>query len=227
MTAPAASLNPARDGGLDDLPGGLVVLARTVWPTGDQDPLPGLPGFILSSFSPLAAELAERCLRQYFGSPPADRSRAEQTAIVLASMTGDMATAVAVARAVDRGRSVPPLLFYQSNPNAVAGYVAARWGLAGPVVCTIPASHGLTDALDVATLLVEDGDAAAALVILADQRQEDGDTGTALLVGPASWPPAAEHAARRASGGGPQCARPEGGTHRPGSPEVPDDNSGH
>ncbi len=199
MTAPAASLNPlgpTRGDGLDDLPGHLVVLARTVWPTADQDPLPGLPGFIVSSFSPLAAELAERCLRQYFGSPPADRSRAEHTAIVLASTTGDIATAVAVAQAVDQGRSVPPLLFYQSNANAVAGYVAARWGLAGPVVCTIPASHGLTDALEVATLLIEGGDAAAALIILADQLRRGGDTGTALLIGPASWPPAAERAAR-------------------------------
>jgi Beta-ketoacyl synthase, N-terminal domain len=197
MTAPVAPLSPAGGDRLDDLPGHLAVLARAVWPEADQDPLPGLAGFILSSFSPLVAELAERCLRRYFGSPPADRRRAEQTAIVLASMTGDVATAVAVAQAVDQGRSVPPLLFYQSNPNAVAGYVAARWGLAGPVVCTIPASRGLTDALDVATLLTEGGDAAAVLVILADQRREDGDTGTALLVGPASWLPAAEHAARR------------------------------
>ncbi len=196
MTAPAASLSPARGDRLDDPAGHLVVLARSAWPTADHDPLPGLPGFIVSSFSPLAAELAERCLRQYFGSPPADTNRAEQTAIVLASTTGDIATAVAVAQAVDQGRSVPPLLFYQSNANAVVGYVAARWGLAGPVVCTIPASDGLTDALEVATLLIEGGDAVAALVILADQRQQDGDTGTALLIGPASWPPVAKHAAR-------------------------------
>ena len=192
MTAPAASLNPAPGDGLDDLPGDLMVLARAAWPTADQDALPGLPGFIVSSFSPLAAELAERCLRRYFGPPPADPTRAEQTAIVLASTTGDIATAVAVAQAVDQGRSVPPLLFYQSNANAVAGHVAARWGLGGPVECTIPAGRGLPDALEVATLLIEGGDAAAALVILADQRRHDGDTGTALLIGPASWPPAAE-----------------------------------
>jgi hypothetical protein len=196
MTAPVAPLYPPRGHRPDDLPGHLTVLARTAWPAADQDPLPGLPGFIISSFSPLVAQLAERCLGQYFGSPPADRRRAEHTAIVLASTTGDIATAVAVAQAVDQGRSVPPLLFYQSNANAVAGYVAARWGLAGPVVCTIPASAGLADALDVATLLIEDGDAAAALVILADQRRHDGDTGTALLVGPASWANADEYAAR-------------------------------
>ena len=195
MTAPAASRTPLRGPGPGGLPGDLVVLARAAWPAADEDSLPGLPGFIVSSFSPLAAELAERCLRRYFGSPPADQGRGEHTAIVLASATGDIATAVAVAQAVEQGRSVPPLLFYQSNANAVAGYVAARWGLAGPVVCTIPASHGLTDAVEAATLLIEDGDATAALVILADQRPRGGDTGTALLIGPASWPPAAERAA--------------------------------
>jgi hypothetical protein len=199
MTAPATSLNPLHD--KSQAHAGLVVLARSAWPAAGHDPLPGLPGFIISSFSPLAAELAERCLRQYFGSPPADPDRAEQTAIVLASTTGDIATAAAVAQAVDQGRSVPPLLFYQSNANAVAGHIAARWGLAGPVACTIPArdgltdAAGLTDAVEVATLLIEGGDAAAALVILADQRRQDSDTGTALLIGPASWLPAAEHAA--------------------------------
>ena len=34
-----------------------------------------------------------------------------------------------------RGDRVGPLLFFQSVPNAVAGHVAARWGLTGPVVC--------------------------------------------------------------------------------------------
>jgi hypothetical protein len=171
--------------------GNLTLLARSDWPGDASGKLRGLPGFIISSFSPLAAELAERCLLEYFGSRPADPERAERTAIVLASSTGDIATAAAIAQAVDQRGSVPPLLFYQSNANAVAGYIAARWGLTGPVVCTIPASRGLADPLDNATLLIEDGDADAALVILADTRRPDRDTGTALLVGPAWWPPAA------------------------------------
>jgi 3-oxoacyl-(acyl-carrier-protein) synthase len=166
---------------------GCTVLAQARWPANIRDSLPALQGFILSSFSPLVAELAERCLRQYFGSRPADAGRARRTGIVVASTTGDIATAAAIARAVDAGRRVPPLLFYQSNPNAVAGYVAARWNLAGPVVCTVPAGCGIADALDSACLLIEDGDADAALVILADTRPPDGAAGTALLVGPPSW----------------------------------------
>jgi beta-ketoacyl synthase-like protein len=164
-----------------------TVLAEVRWPADIGDSLPALPGFILSSFSPLVAELAERCLRRYFGAKPADVERARRTGIVVASATGDIATATAVARAVEAGRRVPPLLFYQSNPNAVAGYVAARWHLTGPVVCTVPASRGLADALDSACLVIEDGDADAVLVIVADTRPPADDAGTALLVGPPSW----------------------------------------
>jgi hypothetical protein len=197
MTAPSVD----RDGPKDDpasAAAGPVVLARSAWPAEPPAALPAVPGFIVSSFNPLAAHLAELCLLQYFGGAPADPARGRQTAVVLASSTGDVATAVAVARAVDQGRAVSPLLFYQSNPNAVAGHIAARWGLEGPVTCTIPARRGLADAVDSATLLIEGGEAAAALVILADQgRPGDddaipaGDSGTALLIGPAWWPPAA------------------------------------
>ena len=156
------------------------------------DELPGIAGFITSSFSPLAAEVAERCLRRYFGPPQASPDLGERTAVVLASSTGDLATAAAVARAVDDGRRVPPLLFFQSNQNAVVGYIAARWGLAGPVVCTIPTTDALADAMACAALLIEDGDASAALVIIADQGRHGDDRGTALLLGPATWPTVTE-----------------------------------
>jgi hypothetical protein len=168
---------------LRDRAGELIVLARSQWPTRPPTALPPIPGFIISSFSPLAAELAQRCLRQHFGDPPADAERGGRTAIVLASTTGDIATAAAIASAVDQGRAVPPLLFYQSNPNAVAGHIAARWGLTGPVVCTIPARDGLADAIDSAALLIEGAEADAALVVLADQGGPDGDSGVAMLVG--------------------------------------------
>lgn len=174
---------------MPDGAGELTVLARSEWPARQQAKLPSVPGFIISSFSPLAAELAERCLRQHFGDPPADPERGQRTAIVLASTTGDIATAAAVASAVDHGRAVPPLLFYQSNPNAVAGHIAARWGLAGPVVCTIAAGRGLADAMESAALLIEDSAADAVLIVLADQVGPDGDNGVALLVGPAGWLP--------------------------------------
>jgi len=176
---------------LPDGAGEVTVLARSQWPAVPATELAAIPGFIISSFSPLAAELAQRCLRQLFGEPPADAERGQRTAIVLASSTGDIATAAAIASAVDQGRAVQPLLFFQSNPNAVAGHIAARWGLAGPVVCTIPAARGLADAMDSAALLIEGAEADAALVLLADQGGLHGDRGVAMLVGPDGWVPSA------------------------------------
>jgi 3-oxoacyl-(acyl-carrier-protein) synthase len=172
---------------------GLTVLARARWPDAAGGSLPGIPGFFVSSFSPLVAELAERCLRRYFGGRPADPDRGERTGVLLASVSGDIATAAAIAAAVDARRRVPPLLFFQSNPNAVVGHLTARWGLTGPVVCTSPPRDALADALRGAALLIEDGDAAAVLVIVAEQRPDHGaaDHGAAMLVGPGSWPPPA------------------------------------
>jgi len=193
---------------------GMAVLAGAHWPAHEGDELPVIAGFVTSSFSPLAAALADLCLLDYFGSAPADQARGERTAIVLASSTGDLVTAAAIAAAVAQGRRVPPLLFFQSNPNAVAGHIAARWGLAGPVVCTIPArdaavgtsvsapasaleqaraddlANALADAVTSAALLIEDGDADAALVIAADSYLDEAVAGAALLIGPATWPPA-------------------------------------
>jgi 3-oxoacyl-(acyl-carrier-protein) synthase len=177
-----------------------VVLARAQWPADDADTeLPAVAGFIESAFSPLVAAVAERCLASYFGDPPTALARGERTAIALATSTGDLTTAAAVAAAAQAGRRVPPLLFYQSNPNAVAGYVAARWGLAGPIVCTMPGSaagehrrgdltsRALAEAHACAALLIEDGDADAALVIAANAYLGGAAVGTAELVGPSWW----------------------------------------
>jgi hypothetical protein len=169
--------------------GAPLVLATASWPQGPGDELRAIAGFITSSFSPLVAELAERCLSAYFGPPPAPPGLGGRTAVLVTSSTGDLGTAAAVAAAVEAGRRVPPLLFYQSNPNAVVGYVAARWGLTGPVVCTMPAADPIADAYQGAQLLLADGDADAVLVILANQATgTDSDHGRAALIGPPSWP---------------------------------------
>jgi len=157
---------------------GLTVRATAAWPESTVDDAPpALPGFVVSSFSPLVAEAAERCLRKRYGAPPGDSA----TAVILVSPLGDVTSAVHVAHAVDSGGRVGPLLFFQSVPNAVAGYIAARWGLTGPVVCVASAEAGM----DVATALIEDGDAEEALVVLAEQAGTAGerDSASAVLVG--------------------------------------------
>ncbi|HST65290.1 MAG TPA: beta-ketoacyl synthase chain length factor [Mycobacteriales bacterium] len=160
--------------------GGPVVLARSSWPAGPDDTLTPVAGFTLSTFSPLVAEVAERCLRARYGSPPAVPDRAGETALVLASARGDVTTTETAAAAAEAGRRVPPLLFFQSNPNAVLGWVAARWQLTGPVLSTAPAGDPLADGIAVAELLLADGEAAEVLVIAAEL---DPDRAEAVLVG--------------------------------------------
>ncbi|GAA1258892.1 hypothetical protein GCM10009665_56280 [Kitasatospora nipponensis] len=175
----------------------LQVLARARWPEPEDGELPRIAGFVVSSFNPLVVECAERCLRAWYGEPPVAGS--PRVAVLLVSASGDLGTARAIEEAVAAGRRVPPLLFFQSNPNAVLGHVAARWGLTGPVLALgavlgpplgpvlepVPGSSpaGLAEA----ALLLADGDADLVLLITAEQAEQPGerDRAGALLPGPA------------------------------------------
>jgi hypothetical protein len=182
---------------------GLDVLASACWPGGEADiEVTPLAGFIESAFSPLVAEVSGRVLGQRARRQPARPGPAATavspapdlaagdaavTAIVVVTATGDVTSAVRVAAAVDAGKRVAPLLFFQSVPNAVAGYLAARWHLTGPVVCVSDASA----AAGAAALLLADADADEALIVSADLEVTGGtgDRAAAILVtGPAGRP---------------------------------------
>ncbi|GLW54752.1 beta-ketoacyl synthase N-terminal-like domain-containing protein [Kitasatospora phosalacinea] len=151
---------------------GLRVLAAGRWPESVADvALPVLPGFTGSSFSPLAAAAAGRCLDAYAYGPGS--AELPVTAVVVASALGDVAGAVRVAEAVDGGGRLGPLLFFQAVPNAVAGHLAARRGLTGPVVCVGGARSGF----EVAEVLLADGDAELALLVLVEQAAGPGGAG--------------------------------------------------
>jgi hypothetical protein len=158
---------------------GLTVPAWADWAEADADAaVPPLAGFIESDFSPLVAELAGRVLRH------PDRKPGAVTAIVLVTALGDVTSATRVAAAVDAGTRVPPLQFFQSVPNSVAGYLAAKWHLTGPVVCVT----GTTAGADVAASLIDDSDADEALVVRIDLKVTDGVRNRAaaiLVTGPA------------------------------------------
>lgn len=160
---------------------GLCVASSSSWPESDADgEVTPLAGFVESTFSPLIAQVAGRALsrRDQHAAPGA------VTAIVLVTALGDVTSAARVAAAVDAGRRVPPLQFFQSVPNAVAGYLAARWHLTGPVACV----SGTSAALDMAALLIDDADADEALVVRVDLAVTDGETDHAaalVVTGPA------------------------------------------
>jgi hypothetical protein len=155
---------------------GLAVSATASWPESDDDrEVKPLAGFIVSTFSPLLAEVADRALGRR-GEPPPGLV----TALVIVTALGDVASAADVAATVDAGGRVGPLMFFQAVPNTVVGYVASRWGLTGPVACVSDIGAGL----DLARLLVEDADADEVLVVWVDQAvtEEDRDQAAAVLV---------------------------------------------
>jgi 3-oxoacyl-(acyl-carrier-protein) synthase len=163
--------------------GELVVLAQARWPEPGDEQLPQVAGFVLSSFNPLIVAVADRCLRRWHGEPPAPRGR--RTAVVVVSASGDLASAEHVARTVDASQRLGPLFFFQSVPNSIAGYVAARWELGGPVVCLCPTGDPMADGMAEAVLLMADGDADEALVVLVELGRDDGeDRAAAVLVRP-------------------------------------------
>ena len=160
---------------------GLTVTSSASWPETDADgEVTALAGFIESNFSPLLAEAAGRALR----GRDQPQASGTVTAIVIVTALGDVTSATRVATAVDAGERVFPLLFFQSVPNAVAGYLAARWHLTGPVVCVSGTGAGL----DLAALLIDDADADEALVVRVDLAVTEGDVDRAaaiLVTGPA------------------------------------------
>ncbi|HEV2635706.1 MAG TPA: beta-ketoacyl synthase chain length factor [Actinocrinis sp.] len=164
------------------VPTGLRIVHGIHWPPHPGAVAPPLAGFTVSSFNPLVAAAAEQCLGQRPAHPQPRR-----TALLLASHTGDRATGAAIRDAVGSGRTVPPLLFFQSNPNAVLGHVAARWQLTGPVVAISRPARiiGLThEVLAEASVLLHDGDADEVLVIVAEQGRTpaEPDEAVAALV---------------------------------------------
>ncbi len=139
-----------------------------------------------STFAPVVVAVAQRCLRRRYGSAPVPTE--VRTALVLVSASGDRASAEHVRATVEAGGRVGPLFFFQSVPNSVAGHVAARWGLRGPVVCLSPTGDPRADGTAEADLLLHDGDADEVLLILIEQAPDAPTEAVAVLLGGGARP---------------------------------------
>lgn len=140
----------------------------------------GVPRAGRSTFGPVVLDVGGRCLAAHFGRPPAPYVDGGRTAILIVSRYGDVQSTAAAAYRVDRGEPAGAQLYYEAEPVAVAGQLAAEWGLRGPVLCVSPAAEPVVQCLQVVSLLVGDGDADQALVILAEQAAVNGGRDHAL-----------------------------------------------
>jgi 3-oxoacyl-(acyl-carrier-protein) synthase len=166
-----------------------VVRHEAWWWVAEDGEAPVVPGFVLSAFNPLVAAVADRCLTEHYAKPPEPPGDRQRTGLVLVSRGGDRVSAEHVRQTVADGHRLGPLFFFQSVPNSIAGYVTARWGLGGPVVCISPVGPPLAEGIAEAALLMSDGDAEEVLVVIAEQvmtpQDSAGDCAHALLLG---WP---------------------------------------
>ncbi|MGW0712111.1 hypothetical protein ACWD4G_40235 [Streptomyces sp. NPDC002643] len=141
-------------------PLGILTTATATHGTGrDGDiALPRLPGFVESAFSPLAFEVAARCLTEC----PGEGGR---TAVALASLMGDTTTADLASRRVVSGRVHNPLLFMQATANSVLGHMSREFGITGQMFSLSTLDDPATELLAMADLLLEDPELERVLVI--------------------------------------------------------------
>lgn len=110
---------------------------------------PPVPGFIESQFNPLVYAVVKQCLSSWSADEGAG------TAIVLGSGLGDTTTADVAGQNVAKGNVHNPLLFYQSVPTSILGYVTREFGMTGPLSC-VAGNELSTSMLEMADLLLED-----------------------------------------------------------------------
>ncbi|MGW3645916.1 hypothetical protein [Streptomyces sp. NPDC000878] len=120
--------------------------------------LPKLPGFVESAFSPLAYEVAARCLTER----PGDGDR---TAVALVSLAGDTTTADLASSRMVSGRVHNPLLFMQATANSVLGHMSREFGITGQMFSLSTLADPLTELLAMADLLLEDPELERVLVV--------------------------------------------------------------
>jgi hypothetical protein len=140
-------------------PLGILATATATHGTGgDGIPLPRLPGFVESAFSPLAYEVSRQCLAER----PGDGSR---TAVVLASLMGDTTTADLASRRMVSGQVHNPLLFMQATANSVLGYTSREFGITGQMFSLSTLDDPVAELLAMGDLLLEDPELDRVLVL--------------------------------------------------------------
>lgn len=142
-----------------------VVLAAaetTALPGAGQPPT--VPGFIESRFSPLVKAVIDRCLAA--GAPEGLGDSGRRTALLLVTTFGDATTTDLAARRLAEGQPHNPLLFYQSVPTSILGFVTREHGITGPVSCVSARDPQDTPAVwDTAELLLLDEDVDQLLLV--------------------------------------------------------------
>jgi 3-oxoacyl-(acyl-carrier-protein) synthase len=120
---------------------------------------PPVPGFIESQFSPLVKAVVDACVTEAGGVP------GERTGILLVTTFGDSTTTDTASRRQLAGQVHNPLLFYQSVPTSILGHVTREHRITGPICCISVLDSPISQALEMAAMMIADGDIEQVLLI--------------------------------------------------------------
>ncbi|MBD0743123.1 beta-ketoacyl synthase chain length factor [Streptomyces sp. CBMA152] len=127
--------------------------------------LPGVPGFVLSRFNPLIADVVVGCLGEPGSDGDLTAGAGASTAVVLATTYGDTTTSDVATQRLVAGQVHSPLLFFQSVTTSILGHLTKRYGVTGPLSCLSTGSEPALAALEFADVLLDDEDMSQVLVV--------------------------------------------------------------
>ncbi|MQS06045.1 ketosynthase [Streptomyces alkaliphilus] len=219
MTSPEIPENPPA-------PALVVGAAAIAWPVSGDGP-PAVPGFVESRFNPLVRAAVDRCLDD--AAPARPERFTGRTAVLLLTLFGDATTTDLAGRRLQAGRAHNPLLFHQSVPTSILGFVSREHGLRGALTCLSVDAASLPAAFETAELILADDEVDQLLLVGVElvptrraaavrrrlqppERISPGqDAAVALLLRPAREDPAPDGAVGvdlRAAAGTPGCEAP-------------------
>jgi|GEM_PF-3555467 len=133
---------------------------------GAGEPVPNVRGFVRSPFNPLiyhsVKQAAEQAALTREALPP------DRRGIMLASMFTDAVTQQETWTDMINGKKISPIMFPQSVPSAIIGFLAKELNIHGPMTCLSASRSGTELALRQAADWLADGDADAVAVTLCD-----------------------------------------------------------
>lgn len=132
-----------------------VVGRAAVVCSSDEDAPPGVPGFIESRFNPLVRQAVDLCWSD--AKPAGPDQFADRTGVLMLTSFGDATTTDLASKRLLEGRVRNPLLFYQSVPTSILGFITRELGITGPLTCLSVHDGNTRDAFEMAGLMLTDG----------------------------------------------------------------------
>lgn len=153
----------------------LALISASFWPPSHSNSagptakatvdLPSIPGFAVSTFGPLVHAVSTACLGPPGGVTNHVAGQKTRTAIVLATVHGDVTTTDSATRRAVAGRAPNPILFFQSVATSILSHLTHLYGIEGALTCISSVHDPAIDALMLADNLLDDPSLHQVLVI--------------------------------------------------------------